>query len=111
MSAAHLSCSCCRIRLFAGSPAIEFFERRCPICGVPLVETASAADVIGFRYLDPATIFGPQPDHPPDSSVEPPRSISRRNSRSALDVDDAGRWCDDGGSAVAEAVASRPALR
>lgn len=110
MSAGHLSCSCCRIRLPAGSPAIEIFERRCPICGVPLVETASAADVIGFRYLDPATLFEPQPDDPPDPSVDPSKPLSRRNGRSARDADDAGRWCDDGGSAVADAVASWPAL-
>jgi|SRR5581483_1763932 len=110
MSAAHLSCPSCRIRVCAGSPAIEIFEGRCPICGGTLLEAGSASDVIGLRYLNPAALFGREPDDPRDSTVDPPGFPSRREARAARDADDAGRWCDDGGSAVGEAVASRPAL-
>src|SRR5689334_16055753 len=109
MSPGQISCSSCRIRLPSGSPVIELFDGRCPICGVALVEAASASDVMGFRYLDQHAILG-TPDDRHDSTVGPPELLSRRRAGSVRDADDAGRWSDDGGSALGEAAARWPAL-
>lgn len=51
MSADHLGCSWCRIRVHATALAVDLLEARCPICEVPLAP-GPASQVIGFRFFD-----------------------------------------------------------
>ena len=49
MSARHLSCLACRIRVPTSAPEVVLLDGRCPICGVMLTPVSSALDVLGFR--------------------------------------------------------------
>jgi hypothetical protein len=56
MSARHLSCGACRVRVLAQSPEIDLLEGGCPICGAALRPATSAREVIGFRWFDLAAL-------------------------------------------------------
>jgi len=105
MPRGHLSCRACRIRLRTDSPAIAVLGNRCPNCGASLTAVASPSDVVGFRSFDLGALFEKEPDQKPDAAVFP----AGRETASAREAQDAGRWCDDGGSAAGEAVARWPA--
>jgi hypothetical protein len=85
MSAGHLICNGCRIRVRAHAPEIDLLEACCPICQAPLAP-ASASSVIGFRLFDLDPFSGHAPQQPEDgraSLVDMLDSASRRSDRDA----------------------------
>ena len=52
MSARHLSCDGCRIRVRASAPEIGLLEGSCPICGAELKAVPFPSGVLGFRSFD-----------------------------------------------------------
>jgi hypothetical protein len=110
MSARHLSCPPCHIRVRADAPEIALLEGRCPVCGAVLKQVSSAADVVGFRSFDLDALCEQEADEQANPPVSPADFVSRR-AVSTRDGLDAHRWSDDGGSTAGEAVATRPAAR
>ena len=51
MSARHLSCTGCRIRVRANIPEIGLLEGNCPICGVTLVAVPFPSAWLGSARL------------------------------------------------------------
>jgi hypothetical protein len=109
MSARHLSCPGCRIRVRASAPEIGLLEGRCPICGAPLRAVSSTSGVMGFRSFDLDALSELEPSDPPPTPGQPVDLVARREAALAHDRLDAGRWSDEGGSVSAQAVAEWPA--
>lgn len=100
----HLSCSACRLRLRADSPAITILEGRCPICGATLSAAASASEVLGFRSFELGALLPRGRDQPPAPSIDQAQLTARREAARAQDTQDAQRWADDGGLALGATV-------
>lgn len=105
----HLSCSACRLRLRADSPAVALLEGRCPICAATLHANASASEVLGFRSFDLGALSAAGAEDQPGSAIDPGQLRDRRETARTQDTQDAGRWSDDGGRIAGQAVARRPA--
>ena len=83
MSADHLSCRRCRIRVLASAPAVDLLEARCPICGLALTPASAPSGVIGLRLFDLAPFTdGERPGEtlawPADDASIPPTIAGRR---------------------------------
>jgi len=83
MSARHLSCPCCRIRVLASAPAIDLLEARCPICEATLTPASSASSVIGFRSFDLDAFSESEPRQPPQVLAWPSNLAARREAELA----------------------------
>jgi hypothetical protein len=109
MSARHLSCADCRIRVRADAREIDLLEGRCPICGETLGACSQASSVLGLRSFDLDALS----DHPvnelPAATGEALQLAAHRASAPAPSDIEAGRWSDDGGSVRIKAVAKWPA--
>jgi hypothetical protein len=111
MSAHHLSCQGCRIRLRATGPNVDLLEGMCPICGAGLQPAACALDVMGFRSFDLGAL---SEDDYGEPSVAVAQAIDLRVRREAglvRDDFDAERWLDESGKDSGAAVAKWPAER
>lgn len=69
MSARHLSCTVCRIRLHATAAEIDLLEGRCPVCGARLKLASSVSDLTGFRLFDLAAFSDHESSKPANSFV------------------------------------------
>jgi hypothetical protein len=109
MSARHLSCQSCRIRVRASAPEIELLEGRCPICGAKLNAVPFPSGVMGFRSFDLDALSDQAPSDRPPAPGQPIDLVARRRAALARDRFVADRWSDEGGSASGAAVAEWPA--
>lgn len=85
MSAGHLSCTRCRLRVLADAPAIGLLEAHCPICGDALTP-APAESLLGFRFfdLDPLSEHGPRQFR---GSLAPPAELLPRHDAGCDNLD------------------------
>lgn len=104
----HLSCSACRLRLRADSPAVAILEGRCPLCAATLDACSSASDVVGFRSFDLDALFAPASEDQPGPPLDAAPFLARRETARRQDTHDAERWSDDGGQVAVMAVALPP---
>lgn len=111
MSARHLSCTGCRIRVRANAPEIGLLEGNCPICGVTLVAVPFPSGVVGFRSFDLDALSEQASNDRPSAPAQPVDLAARREAASARDGFDADRWSDEGGNVSGPAVAERPVAR
>jgi hypothetical protein len=109
MSARHLSCQDCRIRVRASAPEIGLLEGSCPICGAKLTAVPFPSGVIGFRSFDLDALSQQGSSAPPPAPGGPVDLGARREAALARDGFDGERWSDDGGRVSGEAVAKWPA--
>ena len=107
----YLSCADCRIRVKASVPEIDLLEGSCPICGAALGANASAADVMGLRSFDLRALSEQGPSDPAPTPGRSADLATRRETASAREGLDVGRWSDEGGSVSVEAVAEWPATQ
>jgi hypothetical protein len=105
MSARHLSCTDCRIRVRASTPEIELLEGSCPICGAKLSAVPFPSGVLGFRSFDLDTLSEQGSSDRPSAPAQPADLVARRKALLARDGFDADRWSDEGGSVGGKAVA------
>jgi hypothetical protein len=109
MSARHLSCPGCRIRVRASAPEIGLLEGMCPICGAVLTPVSSSLGVVGFRSFDLDELSEPESSGRPRPTAGLPLDLAaRREAASARDEADGQRWSNEGGRVAREAVAERP---
>lgn len=103
MSARHLYCADCRLRVLASAPEIDLLEGRCPLCEATLSGATLAAGVVGFQSFDLCVLSDRESrDLPPG---RPADLAARRHAASARDGLDVDRWSDEGGSIGVEALA------
>jgi hypothetical protein len=105
MSARHLSCQDCRIRVRASAPEIGLLEGRCPICEAKLTAVPFPSGVIGFRSFDLDVLSERGSSERPLTPAQPVDLVARREAALARDSFDDERWSDDGGTVSAAAVA------
>jgi hypothetical protein len=104
MSARHLSCRDCRIRVRASAPEIVLLEGSCPICGATLTAVPLPSGVVGFRSFD-LDVLSEQ-----GSGDRPPRPgqlvdlVARREAALARDGSGADRLSDEGGGSITPAA-------
>jgi hypothetical protein len=79
MSARHLGCQGCRIRVRASAPEIDLLEGRCPICGATLRAASSTSEVMGFRSFDLDALSEQEPSDPPATPGQPVDLVARRD--------------------------------
>jgi len=82
MSAGHLGCGWCRIRVPASAPAIDLLEALCPICEAPLARVP-ATSVVGFRLFDLDPFSPPEATAAPDEPAAPAHPVVRAATFSA----------------------------
>lgn len=109
MSARHLSCQGCRIRVRASAPEIALLEGSCPICGAKLSAVQFPSGVMGFRSFDLDVLSGQESSDRRRTPAPPVDLVARREAALARDGFDGERWSDEGGSVSGEAVAEWPA--
>jgi hypothetical protein len=105
MSARHLSCQGCRIRVRASAPEIGLLEGRCPVCGAKLNAVPFPSGVMGFRSFDLDALSGQESSERSPTLPQPVDLAARREAALARDGFIADRWSDDGGSVSGEAAA------
>jgi hypothetical protein len=107
MSARHLSCQACRIRVRASAPEIELLEGACPLCGAKLTAVPFPSGVMGFRSFDLDVLSEQGSSDRALTPAQPVDLVARREAALARDGFDAERWSGEG--AGGEAVAEWPA--
>lgn len=105
MSARHLSCQGCRIRVRASAPEIGLLEGGCPVCGAKLNAVPFPSGVMGFRSFDLDALSGQESSERSPTLAQPVDFAARREAALARDGFKADRWPDDGGSVSGEAAA------
>lgn len=111
MSARHLSCQGCRIRVRASAPEIELLQGDCPICGAKLTAVPFPSGVLGFRSFDLEALSVRESSHRQPTPAQPVDLVARREASAAGAGDgvDAEGWPHGGRRVSAEAVAEWPA--
>jgi hypothetical protein len=109
MSARHLTCQGCRIRVRASAAEIELLDGSCPSCGAELRAVPFPSGVMGFRAFDLDALSERGSSGRPPRPARPVDLAARREAALARDGFDGARWSDEGGSVGGEAVAEWPA--